>query len=64
MHAMNILIHSIHVILCIYIQTKIPNLGSLEDISEFIDGAVGINSVMSDSEADDYASKVMMLLIS
>lgn len=40
------------------IQSKIPDLGDLEDISEFVDGALG--GAMSDSEAEDDSSKVTL----
>jgi hypothetical protein len=35
------------------VQSKLPNLGELEDISQFVDGTAGFTGSISDSEAED-----------
>lgn len=42
------------------VQAKLPNLGKLTDISEFLDGADAYTGAGSDSEAEDDASKVTL----
>lgn len=43
------------------IQSKVPNLGELHDISDFIDGSSGYCGAASDSEAEDEGSKVKFI---
>ncbi len=40
------------------IEAKLPDLGSLEDISEYIEGTAGMSGFASDSEAEDEGSRV------
>lgn len=43
------------------VQASIPNLGSLEDISDFIDGS-GFSGSVSDSEAEDESSRASVCI--
>lgn len=40
------------------IEAKLPDLGSLDDISEYIEGTAGMSGFASDSEAEDEGSRV------
>mmetsp|Transcript_1366 Transcript_1366/g.2866 ORF Transcript_1366/g.2866 Transcript_1366/m.2866 type:complete len:421 (+) Transcript_1366:31-1293(+) len=42
------------------IEAKIPDLGKLEDISEYIEGGMGMGGMASDSEAEDENSRVTL----
>ncbi|CAM9842110.1 unnamed protein product [Phaeothamnion confervicola] len=43
------------------VQAKVPDLRKLEDISEFVQGGAGVGAgLLSDSEADDEDSKVVL----
>eukprot|EP00598_Pedospumella_elongata_P005268 CAMPEP_0184980784 /NCGR_PEP_ID=MMETSP1098-20130426/10674_1 /TAXON_ID=89044 /ORGANISM="Spumella elongata, Strain CCAP 955/1" /LENGTH=419 /DNA_ID=CAMNT_0027504265 /DNA_START=86 /DNA_END=1345 /DNA_ORIENTATION=+ len=42
------------------IEAKLPDLGSLEDISEYIEGTAGMSGFASDSEAEDEGSRVTL----
>ncbi len=43
------------------VQSKLPNLGELEDISQFVDGSAGFTGSISDSEAEDEGSRVGLI---
>ena len=43
------------------IEAKLPDLGSLDDISEYIEGTAGMSGFASDSEAEDEGSRVSAL---
>jgi ribosome biogenesis protein SSF1/2 len=43
------------------VQASIPNLGNLEDISDFIDGS-GFSGSVSDSEAEDESSRASIFI--
>lgn len=45
------------------LQSKIPDLGKLQDISQFIDGSATGLGAMSDSEAEDENSRVRFIIM-
>ena len=42
------------------VQAKLPNLRNLQDVSEFVEGARGVDNGYSDSEAEDESSHVVL----